>query len=130
MTLQKKELSRTEWQLMNICWDAGKVSARDIYEKTLETKRRTYQAVKTMLDRLVDKGYLGREKFGPIWLYEPLVPRNAVVGREIDSFVTTVLDKTFAPLLAHFATKEHLSDEELKALKKLIENHEDDAQGK
>ena len=126
-TKKKMELSRTEWQLMNICWSSGRVSVRDIYEETLKTKRRTYQAVKTMLDRLVEKGYLAREKFGPIWLYEPAVPRKAVVGHEIDTFVATVLDKTFTPLLAHFVGKERLSEEEYAALRKLVDEYEQHA---
>ncbi|MFC1573965.1 BlaI/MecI/CopY family transcriptional regulator, partial [Candidatus Latescibacterota bacterium] len=68
MTKKRNELSKTEWSLMNICWKKGKVSAREIYEETLKEKQRGYQTVKTMLDRMVGKGFLEREKFGPIWL--------------------------------------------------------------
>ena len=110
---------------MKICWDKGKASARVIYEETLREKKRGYQTVKTMLDRMVGKGYLVREKFGPIWLYEPTVPRAKMIAREIDSFVNTVLDNTLAPLFAHLAEKENLSPEEIEALKKLIDEHEE-----
>ncbi len=118
-----KDLSRTEWTIMNICWDLGRASARDIHEKSLRDKKRSYQTVKTMLDRLVEKKYLAREKFGPIWLYEPARQRDQVVSREIDTFIDTVLDNTLTPLFAHFAKKERLSDEEIASLKKLIEEH-------
>ena len=121
------DLSKTEWSLMNICWKKGQVSAREIYEETLRDKKRGYQTVKTMLDRMVVKGYLAREKFGPIWLYKPTVSRKQTLGREIESFVNTVLDKTFAPLFAHLAEKEQLSREEIDALKKLIEEHWEDS---
>ena len=120
------ELSKTEWNIMNICWKKGPVSARVIYEETLREKQRSYQTVKTMLDRLVGKGYLHREKFGPIWLYAPSVARSAVMAREIDSFIGTVLDHTLAPLFVHFARKEKLSGEELDELKKLIEQREEE----
>ena len=122
---KRSDLSRTEWSIMNICWEKGKVSARVIYEETLKNKKRGYQTVKTMLDRLVMKGYLEREKFGPIWLYNPVVPRPKVISREIETFVSTVLDNTFTPLFAHLAEKEKLSVEEIEALKKLIEEHEE-----
>ena len=123
MKRKSAEPSKTEWLLMNICWKKGKVSAREIYEETLKEKKRGYQTVKTMLDRMVGKGFLEREKFGPIWLYEPVVSRTKMLGREIESFVNTVLDKTFAPLFVHLAEKEKLSPEEIEALKKLIEEH-------
>ncbi len=125
MTKKLSNFSKTEWLLMKICWDKGKASARVIYEETLREKKRGYQTVKTMLDRLVGKGYLVREKFGPIWLYEPTVPRAKVVAREIDSFMNTVLDNTFAPLFVHLAKKEKLLPEEIEALKKLIDEYEE-----
>ncbi len=125
MQKNKSKLSRTEWTLMKICWEKGQVSARVIYEETLKEKKRGYQTVKTMLDRLVGKEYLEREKFGPIWLYKPAVLRSKVIGKEIDTFVSTVLDNTFAPLFARLAEKEKLSREEIEALKKLIEQHEE-----
>ncbi len=126
MTEKRSDLSRTEWTIMNICWEKGQVSARVIYEETLKEKKRGYQTVKTMLDRLVMKGYLDREKFGPIWLYNPAVPRPKVISMEIETFVSTVLDNTFAPLFAHLAEKEKLSGDEIEALKKLIEEHEEE----
>ena len=110
---------------MNICWKLGKSSARDIYEETLRERKRGYQTVKTMLDRLVVKGYLAREKFGPIWLYEPAVPRAKALSREIDTFVGTVLDNTVAPFFIYLAGKERLTDEEIAALKKIIAEHGD-----
>ncbi len=126
MPRKRPELSKTEWQLMNICWRKGRASARVIYEETLREKERGYQTVKTMLDRLVEKTYLRREKFGPIWLYEPTVPRAAVAAREIESFVSTVLDHTLAPIFVHFAKKEKISDEELEELRKLIEKKDEE----
>ena len=114
-------LSDTEWQIMKICWKSGQSSARVIYEETLKQKSRGYQTVKTMLDRLVKKGYLKREKFGPIWLYTPIVSRTKVVAKEVDFFMNNVLDNTFTPLLSFLTKKETLSDEEIEALEKLIE---------
>jgi len=123
--MQKKStnLSKTEWSLMNICWKKGKVSARNIFEETLKEKKRGYQTVKTMLDRMVVKGFLTREKFGPIWLYKPAVSRSKVLSGEIESFVNNVLDRTFAPLFVHLAEKENLTVEDIEALKKLIDRH-------
>lgn len=121
MLKRKKSLSNTEWSIMKICWKKGEATARMIYEESLKEKKRSYQAVKTMLDRMVDKGYLSRKKFGPIWLYKPTESRTKVLGKAIENFVDTVLDNTFAPLLTHFAKKESLSPDEIEALKKLIQ---------
>ncbi|MFC1552247.1 BlaI/MecI/CopY family transcriptional regulator [Candidatus Latescibacterota bacterium] len=124
MNKKLKELSSTEWSLMKICWEKGQVSARVIFEDSLIEKKRSYHTVKTMLDRMVGKGFLDREKFGPIWLYTPAVSRAKVLSHEIEKFANNVLDNTFTPLFVHLTKKEKLSGEEIESLKKLIEEQE------
>lgn len=115
------ELSRIEWGLMNILWSKGKSTARQVYEETLKEKMRGYQTVKTMLDRLVAKGFLNRERLGPLWLYEPAAKRAKVRTQAIERFVDTVLEHTLAPMFAYFAKNESLSPEDIRMLKALIE---------
>ena len=73
-----------------------------------------------MLDRLVIKGFLARERFGPIWLYSPAVARVKIISGEIETFVSTVLDNTFTPLLSFLAGKQKLTEDEIEELEKLI----------
>ena len=124
MANPKRELSKTEWSIMSICWRLGKCTARQVYEDSLQQKRRSYQTVKTMLDRLADKGYLERERLGPLWLYKPAVSRSKLVGRAVENFIETVLDNTFAPLLVHLARRTQLTEDELQELKELVRNAE------
>ena len=55
------ELSKAEWLIMNACWDRKNLTARDVHEAVAPQREWEYQTVKTMLDRLVEKGYLRRE---------------------------------------------------------------------
>ena len=126
MKRRRKNLSTTEWTLMNICWEKGKVSARIIFEESQKDKKRAYQTIKTLLDKLVDKEYLKRERFGPIWLYEPTITREQTVSNAIDSFADTVLNNTLTPLFSHFIKKEKMSEEEIEVLEKLIKKHKEE----
>ena len=120
MSKKKNNLSQTEWSIMKICWEKGKTSAKTIHEESLKEKKRDYSTVATMLDRLVNKGYLQKEKFGPIWLYEPAAKKPKVVASAIDNFLDTVLDNTMLPLFTHLFQKERLSQKDFKALEELI----------
>ena len=122
--MKRKKLSKSEWALMKICWEKGQSTAREIYEETLKVKKRGYQTIKTMLDRMVNKHYLEREKLGPIWLYRPAVSRANILKEEIETLADNVLDNTLVPLFTHLAEKETLTTEEIDALRKLIEKHE------
>ena len=126
MAQQLPELTRAEWVVMKSCWTKGKCTARDVYEEVSRQKDWQYQTVKTMLDRLVGKGYIRMEKIGPICLYAPAVSQNKVMAKALDTFVGTVFDGAFAPLFAHLAKGRKLSEEEIASLKRLIEEHEED----
>jgi BlaI family penicillinase repressor len=120
----KRELSKTEWSIMGICWRQGKCTARQVYEESLQQRRRSYQTVKTMLDRLAEKGYLQKEKLGALWLYQPTITRSKLVARAVESFVETVLDNAVAPLFVHVAKRVSLTPEELDELKQLVRQAE------
>jgi BlaI family penicillinase repressor len=111
---------------MQICWDKGPATARDIHEATLQEKHREYQTVKTMLDRMVEKRYLRRQKLGPVWLYEPAVSRENFLSTEMETLAETVLQTNFAPLFLGLTKKEKLSCEEIDALRELLEKHRDE----
>lgn len=116
-------LSKAEWLLMKICWGQDKSTARQVYEEARKQRKWEYQTVKTMLDRLAGKGYLRKEKLGPLCLYQSEVPRSKATAKAIENFVDTVLDNTFAPLFTHLAKGKKLTDEEISSLKKIIDQH-------
>jgi BlaI family transcriptional regulator, penicillinase repressor len=126
---QIPELSKAEWLIMNQCWRRGRCTARQIFDEALARRSWSYQTVKTMLDRLAVKGYLKREKLGPLCLYEPAVARTSVVSKSIEAFWETVLGKNLAPLFAHLAD-EKLSEDEIVSLKKLINEHDGRTNGR
>ena len=119
-------LSKAEWLLMKICWGQDKSTARQVFEEARRQKKWEYQTVKTMLDRLASKGYLRKEKLGPLCLYQSRVPRSKATAKAIENFMDTVLDNTFAPLFAHLAKGKKLSDEEIASLRNIIEQHGED----
>lgn len=126
MAKELDELTKAEWVVMKCCWRKGKCTAREVYDEVGDAKGWQYQTVKTMLDRLVQKGYLKLDKVGPICLFAPAVSQSKVAVRALDTFVANVLDGTLAPVFAHLAKGPKLSDEEVATLKKLLEQHEED----
>ena len=124
MSPKRDALSPTEWSLMHICWRLGEVPARAVHEASLSDRKRAYGTVKTMLERLVEKGYLQRRRLGPLWLYKPASSRTREIARAVDTFVTNVMQNAFSPLIAHFARREKLSPEEIRELKEIIRKSE------
>ncbi len=116
-------LSRGEWSLMNVCWRLGKATAREVHEASEEGARRDYRTTKTMLDRMADKGWLRVSRVGPVRVYAPAVSRARAIGPAIREFLGQVLGGSLEPLFAHLVD-EDLSEEELAALRRLVERKE------
>jgi predicted transcriptional regulator len=66
---QQVTLGPLEIHVMEVLWDAGESSVRDVVEK-LESKL-AYTTVMTTLDRLFKKGLLSRQKSERAFLYSP-----------------------------------------------------------
>ena len=109
---------------MNICWKIGKARAREIFDESLKEKRRSYISITSILNRMVKKGVLEREMFGPFWLYEPAVSKADMIEYEIESFMDMVFNKSVTHLVTHLAEQGKLSSEIIEILKKIIEKKE------
>ena len=116
------KLSIVEWQYMKICWRKGKTTAKEIHDEYLKIEKHTYVTSKTILDRLVEKEFLVREKLGPIWLYSPKTSEKATTSKVVDDFFKNFLDNTVGPIFLHIVENKKKYREEIKELKKLVED--------
>jgi BlaI family transcriptional regulator, penicillinase repressor len=114
-------LGETEWIVMKCCWKLGKSSAKNVHEESLKYGQRSYQTIKTILDRLSYKDLIEREKFGPIWLYTPIVSEEKMTNNVIDTFYKVVLGNTFTPIFV-LLVKDVKYKKELDEITKMVEN--------
>ena len=120
------ELGENEWSMMKICWKMGKVSAKNVFDEIKKNRKNIkYQTVKTTLDRLVEKGFLESEKFGPIWLYTSIISEKESTSKAVDDFARTVFGNTIAPIFIHLIKKKKYN-KEIEQLKKLINEIEEE----
>lgn len=86
------ELSRSEWELMLVCWELGAPTAREVHAYSSRTRRRDYRTVLATLNNIVRKGFLRVEKHPgprniPTNRYTPSVSRRRAVERRIRAFL-------------------------------------------
>ena len=123
-----RDLSKMEWDIMNQIWCRRKVSVAEIYSHFLKKRRWSHNTVKTMMQRLVKKGYLICDDSQRAHIYRPAVPRRHVAGKALTETLDRILDDGFGPLVAYAARRKDLSDEEVTKLKEILEKEvvEDD----
>ena len=118
------ELSRAEWIVMQKVWHLKKTNVREVYEEIKNTKNWAYNTVRTMMERLRDKGYLACKKVGNTYFYKPQISRMKTVRTALESFADKVFDGAVGPIVSHLIRQEKLSDSEMKEIRLLLEREE------
>lgn len=116
-----KDLSKAEWKVMKIVWELRKAMTREVYTIAGVEHDWSPATVKTLLKRLVDKGYLSTTQVGNGFVYRPARSALATLETAADSLLTNAIEGTTGPLLAHMVESARLDDDELDALQALID---------
>ena len=114
-------LSAAEWHVMKVVWEFGPLAARDLYAHLTDSQSWGYATVKTLLRRLVKKGWLDFEQVGNSYLYRAAVRRDKAVGAAIGEFSGRVLDGVLAPFVAYLAKQDQLTGDDLDQLEQIIQ---------
>jgi BlaI family transcriptional regulator, penicillinase repressor len=118
---ERRDLSKAEWKVMRIVWELHKAMAREVYSVAVERHSWTPATVKTLLKRLVDKGYLSTTQVGNGFVYRPVQSAFAALQAAADNLLTNTIEGTTGPLLAHMVERTSLDESDLDALQKLID---------
>ena len=115
-------ISDAEWDVMNVLWSAdAPLSAADVVSRLAGSRHWSPRTVKTLLNRLMNKGALAHEPQGKRYLYRPRVPREQCVREETRSFLSRVFANAPGPMLLQFVAQARLTPEEIEALKRLLD---------
>lgn len=82
--------------------------------------------VKTLLNRLLNKGAIEAQREGRRYLYSPVLSREAWVAQQSEGLLHKLFGGRVAPLVAHFSENGKLSKKDLAELKKLIAELDDE----
>ncbi|HLV00709.1 MAG TPA: BlaI/MecI/CopY family transcriptional regulator [Acidobacteriota bacterium] len=115
------KLTGVEWELMKVIWRKSPVSARQVLEAVRQEKDWAYSTVKTMLDRLVEKGALASEMKGNTAFYRPLLSQEKARRSAVGSLVEKAFDGAFGHFMAFLLEEEKLSPEERRELARRLE---------
>ena len=117
-------ISEAEAEVMAVLWRADQRSAEDIAVAMAERQDWQLATIKTLLNRLLNKGAISAKKDGRRYLYSALLQRSEWQRRQSTDLIDRVFDGNVAPLVAHFSKHRKLAPADVEALKKLIDAYE------
>ena len=118
------EILETEWDILDALWQLERGTAREVTEILVSKRGWAYSTVKTLLDRMVDKGLVAGRQVGNVWEYTPSLPRQKAQRWAWRRFVDVAFGGAVAPSLAFVAKESKLTKQERAELRTLLEQLE------
>lgn len=115
-----ERISEAEHAVMEVLWEKSPLTASEVADAVGEARGWSLATVKTLLSRLVAKQAVATEPDGRRFLYSPLLARADYVGGESKRLVERLFGGRAAPLLAHLAEAEALTEDDLSEIEALL----------
>lgn len=115
------QISEAESVVMEVLWQRSPLTSEDVIAALVEHQHWQEATIKTLLNRLLNKGAIEAQKDGRRYLYSPRLRREDWVMGESESLLARLFDGRVAPLVAHFSQHRKLSASDVAELRRLVE---------
>ncbi len=122
--LKGSDPTKPELAILKLLWRSKEMNAREIHGEIEGDFGWSYSTVRTVLERMSDKGLISKTPVDGVNIYEPQVGKVAMLSRMIADFSKRVLELDTTPATAFFADSKLLSDDELEQLEDVLKNSE------
>lgn len=116
-------MTRAEWEIMRVIWAKQHATAHDIHEALGETFEWSLSTVKTLLARLVKKGYLSQEKQSREFHYFAKIDEQTVVCEKYKELLTHVCSKEKGTLLLELLQETVITQQQAESIIDWLQNH-------
>lgn len=122
------QISEAESVVMDILWARNPLGADEVAAALADRRDWQEATIKTLLNRLLNKGAVEAVRDGRRYLYSPRIRREDWVLEESRGLLERLFDGRVAPLVAHFSAHRKLSRKDIAELRKLLEEIDDGKQ--
>jgi BlaI family penicillinase repressor len=120
------QISEAESAVMEVLWRSHPLSAEDVVAALADSRQWQEATIKTLLNRLLNKGAVEAQKDGRRYLYSPLLKREEWMLEESQGLLERLFGGRVAPLVAHFSQQRKLSRKDIAELRRLLEELDDE----
>lgn len=120
-TSRNPTLANAELAVMDLLWNQERLTARQLREQLYRgADKAQHGTVQRLLQRLEDKGFVGRDRESPVHIFFPRISRQAYASGQLESLADKLTGGSLAPLLTHLIEEKRISRTEVKRLRKIL----------
>lgn len=113
-------ISEAESVVMKVLWLRNPISSETVVATLVGQQNWREPTIKTLLNRLLNKGAIRAEKDGRRFMYSPVLTHEQWLMQESKGLLDRLFEGRVAPLVAHFSRHGKLSKKDIADLKRMI----------
>ena len=118
-------LPNSELGVMELLWRKGRLPARQILEQLYpDSARSQHGAVQSLLKRLMDKGFVVRDRDLGVYLFSPVPSREEYASDRLEALAGRVTGGSVVPIITQLIEGDRLPREEIERLRTILEEWE------
>ena len=122
MPRQIRTVTETEFAILNVLWDRGPTTVREIVEAIYRKHTHSLHAsVKSLLERLADKDFVVCQRRGGAHRFSATVDRETFVAQQLQLLADSNFGGSLTPLLITLVDNVKLSRRDREAIRRIIE---------
>lgn len=122
MTRNTPSVADRELSILDVLWTAGQQTSREIVEAVYsEHTQSLHTTVNSLLERLIQKGYVRCVRRGTIRFFEATVDRSTFVASQLQEVADSHFDGSLAPVLLSLVERVSLSRKDRETIRKIVE---------
>ena len=113
--------TESELEILQILWQKGQATVRDVHEKIAESKEVGYTTTLKIMQIMAEKGLVTRDENNRTHIYQAAVQEEDIQKSLLDKFIDTTFRGSALKLVMQALGNHKTSPEELAEIQRLLE---------
>lgn len=123
------DLGQLQRAVMEIIWSRGEATVHQVRDRLDREKELAYTTILTTLQKLERAGWLEHRAEGKSYVYVPKRSREQAGAGSVRGFLKRVFDGNAVAMFQHLIREGDLSEDELKELRRIIDEKRKEMRG-
>jgi BlaI family transcriptional regulator, penicillinase repressor len=121
-TIKYIKPTESELEILQVLWDRGLASVREVHEELSKTKEAGYTTTLKLMQIMHEKGLVKRDDSVKTHIYQPAVSREKTQKHLLGKMINTLFGGSTTQLVMQALGNHKASPDELDEIQKLLNN--------
>src|SRR4249919_2322153 len=114
--------TESELEILQVLWQKGKATVREVHEELSRTKDSGYTTTLKLMQIMFEKGIVSRDDSAKTHIYQPIVTREKTQRHLVGKMIDTLFSGSSAQLVMQALGNSKASKQELDDIQRMLDD--------